>query len=338
MAFHFQIFVHLFCTKTLLVLITLTQIMLSRHNIRIKVLQTLYAYTVSEHKDAAFSEKEYLNSVDESYRLYLLNVYYLLKVAEYSRVDYDIKSRKFRPTEEDKKATLKLYENPILDAIRNNEAFHNRIKKEKLASKIDQDLVRRLYQYFVKQEYHESYQLMDPVPNKEHQYCLVNLYKTMLSQEYFLDHLEDISSTSEDDQSLVFGAIKRSIRMAEENDDFFLEQLPNTEFVHDFGKDLLYKSIRHNDELQAMIVEKLKNWKEDRVAVMDMLLLKLGICEFMYFSSIPTKVTINEYVGLAKDYSTDKSKRFINGILDRLMKDLSDKGLINKEGRGLKEN
>ena len=74
------------------------------------------------------------------------------------------------------------------------------------------------------------------------------------------------------------------------------------------------------------------------MAVLDMMLLKLGICEFMYFPSIPTKVTINEYVGLAKDYSTDKSKRFINGILDRLMKDLTEQGLINKEGRGLKEN
>ena len=114
--------------------------------------------------------------------------------------------------------------------------------------------------------------------------------------------------------------------------------MPNQEFVHDFGKELLYKAIRHDKELQEMIVEKLNNWKEDRVAVLDMLLLKLGICEFLYFESIPTKVTINEYVGLAKDYSTDKSKRFINGILDRLMKDLDAKGRINKEGRGLKEN
>jgi N utilization substance protein B len=312
--------------------------MLSRHNIRIKVLQTLYAYTVSDHKDSSYAETEYLNSVHESYRLYLLNVYYLLKVADYAKTDYDIKSRKFRPTEEDKNASLKLFENPILLTIRENESFHYRVKKEKLASKIDQDLVRRLYQNFAKQDYHQTYQEMNPVPKKEHQYCLVNLYKTMLSQEYFLDHLEDISTTSEDDQSLVFGAIKRSIRMAEENEDFYEEQLPNEEFVHDFGKELLYKAIQKNDELQPLIVEKLKNWKEDRVAVMDMLLLKLGVCEFLYFNSIPTKVTINEYVGLAKDYSTDKSKRFINGILDRLMKDLTEKGRINKEGRGLKEN
>lgn len=311
--------------------------MLSRHNIRIKVLQTLYAYLQSEHNKTAIAEREYLNAVDESFRLYLLNMLFLLKVADYSKVDFDIKSNKFVPTEEDKKATLKLYENPVLCALRENEDFQNRIKKEKILTLIDNDLVRRLYQNFVKSDYYTSYIEIENVPLREHQYCLVNLFKTMQDEELYLDHLEDVNPTAEDDQSLVFGAVKRSIRMLSEEEDFISEQLPNDEFVHDFGKELLYKSIHHNDKLQNLVVEKLKNWNEDRVAVLDMLLLKLGICEFLYFPSIPTKVTINEYVSLAKDYSTDKSKRFINGILDRLMKDLMDQGLIVKEGRGLLE-
>lgn len=312
--------------------------MLSRHNIRIKVLQSLYAYSQSEYTSTAIAEKSYLKAVQESYRLYLLNMLYLVKVANYSKTDFDIKSRKFVPTEEDKKATLKLYENPVLVALQDNEDFHARIRREKLSNLIDDDLVRTLYQKFAKSEYYIAYLEMEPVPLREHQYCLVNLYKSMLEEELFLDHLEDLSPTSEDDQSLIFGAVKRSIRLLPEEDEFYKEQMPNQEFVHDFGKELLYKAIRHEKELQEMIVEKLNNWKEDRVAVLDMLLLKLGICEFLYFDSIPTKVTINEYVGLAKDYSTDKSKRFINGILDRLMKDLDSKGLINKDSRGLKEN
>lgn len=312
--------------------------MLSRHNIRIKVLQSLYSYSQSEHTSTAIAEKSYLRAVQESYRLYLLNMLYLIKVANYSKTDFDIKSRKFVPTEEDKKATLKLYENPVLVSLRDNEDFYIRLRREKLSNLIDDDLVRTLYQKFAKSDYYTTYLEMETVPLREHQYCLVNLYKSMLEEELFLDHLEDLSSTSEDDQSLIFGAVKRSVRSLPEEEDFYKEQLPNQEFVHDFGKELLYKSIRHDKELQEMIVEKLNNWKEDRVAVLDMLLLKLGICEFLYFESIPTKVTINEYVGLAKDYSTDKSKRFINGILDRLMKDLDSKGMINKEGRGLKEN
>jgi len=312
--------------------------MLSRHNIRIKVLQTLYAYSQSGGSKTAVAEKDYLRVVKESYRLYLLNMLYLLKVADYSKKDFEIKSKKFVPTDDDKKASLRLYESPVLVALRENEEFFYRIKKEKLLSVIDKDMVRKLYQDFSKTEYYGTYLAMEEVPLREHQYCLVNMYKTMLCDEIFLDHLEDVSPTSEDDQSLIFGALKRSVRSLPEDDEFFIAQLPNDEFVHDFGKELLYKVIRHDDELQELVVEKLKNWNEDRVAVLDMLLLKLGICEFLYFPSIPTKVTINEYVSLAKDYSTDKSKRFINGILDRLMKDLMDQGLINKEGRGLKEN
>lgn len=312
--------------------------MLSRHNIRIKVLQTLYAYLQSEHTNTVIAEKDYLKAVKESYRLYLLNMLYLIKVANYSKKDFEIKSKKFVPTEEDKKASLRLYENPVLEALRSNEDFHAQIKRAKLETIIDTDLVRKLYQNFAKSEYYNSYLEMSPMPAREHQYCLVNLYKSMLEEEHFLDHMEDISPTSADDQSLIFGAIKRSVRALPGDEEFFIAQLPNEEFVHDFGKELLYKAIRHNDELHDLVVEKLKNWNEDRVAILDMLLLKLGICEFLYFPSIPTKVTINEYVSLAKDYSTDKSKRFINGILDRLMKDLIEKDLISKEGRGLKEN
>lgn len=312
--------------------------MLSRHNIRIKVLQTLYAYHQSEDTNAAVAEKNYLGAVQESYRLYLFNLLYLTEVANYSKTDFDIKSKKFVPTEEDKKATLKLYENPVLVVLRENEDFRRITRRQKLTNLIDRDLVRTLYQKFAKSEYYTTYLEMDSTPLREHQYCLVNLYKSMLEEELFLDHLEDVSPTSEDDQSLIFGAIKRSIRSLPEEEDFFESQQPNPEFVHDFGKELLYKAIRNESELQEMIGEKLRNWKEDRVAVLDMMLLKLGICEFLYFESIPTKVTINEYVSLAKDYSTDKSKRFVNGILDRLMKDLDSKGLINKEGRGLQEN
>jgi N utilization substance protein B len=312
--------------------------MLSRHNIRIKVLQTLYAYSQSEHTNTAIAERDYLRAVKESYRLYLLNMLYLIRVANYSKKDFDIKAKKFVPTEEDKKATLKLYENPVLEALRGNDDFHIQIKREKLTNMIDDDLVRKLYQNFAKSEYYNSYLEMSPMPAREHQYCLVNLYKSMLEEELFLDHLEDVSPTSADDQSLIFGAVKRSVRALPEDEEFFIAQLPNEEFVHDFGKELLYKAIRHNDEIHDLVVEKLKNWNEDRVAILDMLLLKLGVCEFLYFPSIPTKVTINEYVSLAKDYSTDKSKRFINGILDRLMKDFIEKGLISKEGRGLKEN
>jgi len=312
--------------------------MLSRHNIRIKVLQSLYAQQSKQPITAKSATKDFLNGVNESYNHFILNLYYLLKVADYSKKDLEIRSNKLVPTEEDKKASLQLYENKILESIRNNEPFQEKVKKLDIPSKVDSDLVRKLYKAFYKSEYYDEYLAMEDVSLKEQQYCLVNLYKTMLKEVHFLEEMVDQCPNFVEDQSLVFGAIKRSIRSLPQEENFCKKQLPNPDFVHDFGIELIRKTIKEDDLFQELIVEKLKNWNEDRVAIMDMILLKMGVCEFLYFETIPTKVTINEYVSVAKDYSTDKSKRFINGILDRIMKDLDQNNRIKKKGRGLKDN
>ncbi len=309
--------------------------MLSRNNIRIKVLQTLYAHQVNPN-DSAAAERIFLKAVKDSYRLYLLTMLYISKVTFFNKKDYEIKSKKYVPTEEDKKASLLLYENPVAQAIRENALFQRTVKKEGVAQLVDEDIVRKVYKQFVESDYYESYRSLENPPLREHQYALVRLYLSMRENEIFTEHLSDHFPTWADDESLVYGAVKRSMRDLPDNDQFFNAQLPNSEFVDDLGKELLYRVIRNDEELQDLIANKLKNWQEDRVAVIDMNLMKMGICEFLYFPSIPTKVTINEYVNIAKAYSTDKSKRFINGILDRLMQELKKEGRIKKEGRGLK--
>ena len=308
--------------------------MLSRNNIRIKVMQTLYAHSLNPCESAA-AEKFLIQSIRNSYRLYLLTIYYLQRVAFYNKKDYEIKNNKFVPSEEDKKASLKLYDNPIAVALRENEVLQKTFKKEGIIQMADEDIVRKLYKQYLETDYYESYRAIENAPIREHQYAFVKLYHIMRENEIFTESMTDYFPSWEDDESLVYGAVKRSLRELPQNDHFFIDQLPNTEFVDDLGKDLLYKVIRHEEELQQMIATKLKNWKEDRVALLDMTLMKMGICEFLYFPSIPTKVTINEYVNVAKEYSTDKSKRFINGILDRLMQELTEEGLIKKKGRGL---
>ena len=311
--------------------------MLSRHNIRIKVLQTLYASLQNEGIDQKEALSVYRESVDESFRLFILNLRYLQLVAEYAKTDLQIKSTKYIHREEDQKASIKLYDNLILASLRQNSTYTSFIDEHKLDALVDMDLVRNLYKDFYQSEYYSSYLKMSQPPVKEQQYCLVNLYKMMLDNEPYLEYLEDVSPVSEDDQSLIFGALKRTIRGLP-SDDFFKSQWPNAEFVDDFGAQLLVHVFQFKEEHQIRIVEKLENWKEDRVALLDMIILKMAFCEFIYFRSIPTKVTINEYVSIAKDYSTDKSKRFVNGLLDRLMNDLNKNGMILKEGRGLKDN
>ena len=150
--------------------------------------------------------------------------------------------------------------------------------------------------------------------------------------------MEDHYGTWYDDKSVVVGATKKTLKSLPSKDEkFFMEYYPSDETVNEFGYQLFEKTLGSDDALLEYIRPTLKNWDTERLAIIDMILLKMAICELLNFSSIPTKVTINEYIDIAKNYSTAKSKDFINGILDRIMKDFGSEGLIQKEGRGLQE-
>ena len=134
------------------------------------------------------------------------------------------------------------------------------------------------------------------------------------------------------------GAIKKTLKaLPVTSEEFYQNYQPSDEAVKEFGELLLHKVYHEDSDLLELIEPTLKNWDADRVAAIDMILLKMALCELMNFPTIPTKVTLNEFVEIAKLYSTEKSKDFINGILDRLMKKLNKDGKINKEGRGLLE-
>ena len=311
--------------------------MLSRHNIRVKVLQTLYAHTQDDFSTPAFAELTYVRAVQSSYKLYLYNLYFLQCLADYSQRDFDKKVNKNLPSEQDLNASLRLYENPVIDALRKNERFQKLVKQEYIPGMVDPDYVRLLFKKFAQTPYYQTYISMQQVPVREHQYCLVNLYKFILNEDVFQDQIDDHFPLWEEDLSLLYGAVKNTIRQLPETNDFVDSFVPDPEFVHNFGKKLMYDVITYDKEFQPIIAEKLRNWQEDRIALMDMLIIKMAMAELIYHPSVPTKVTLDEYVSIAKEYSTDKSKRFINGILDRLMHTLQQEGKIQKTGRGLQE-
>jgi N utilization substance protein B len=152
----------------------------------------------------------------------------------------------------------------------------------------------------------------------------------------FLDVLDENYLFWEDDKSLIVGAMKKTIKSLPSTSEGFYEAYqPTDETVKEFGEVLLTQVHEESDELFKIIEPTLKNWDAERVAVIDMILLKMAVCELMNFPTIPTKVTLNEFVEISKLYSTDKSKDFINGILDRLLKKLEKEGKVVKEGRGL---
>ena len=308
--------------------------MLSRRNIRIKVMQMLYAR--SRDKDLTFREvvDNYRQSINNSYELYMFNLYELVQIAAYSLKDASKRAVKHLPTEEDKKFTPKLINNELIQSIIKDEYYTEFVKKYEFDGRIDEDNIRRFYSNFAEGEAYRKY-LGDDTTLDDHKQILLSLYKTCVANEVFNDLVEDFFVNWIDDKSLVVGTVKKTLKSLPVKVGFLEAYQPTAETTKDFGEALIDHVCNKDAELLSLIEPTLKNWDVDRVAVMDMILLKMALAELLIFPTIPTKVTLNEFVEISKIYSTEKSKDFINGILDRLLKKLDKEGKINKEGRGL---
>lgn len=309
--------------------------MLSRRNVRIKVMQMLYS--LGRDKSLKFDEAmlRYRDKVNKSFELYLFNLLYLIRVAQFSIQDADSRRTKLRPSEEDKKFEPKLAHNPLMESLSRNEGLYRLFKQYKTETFLDEDHVRSFYNELSKKEEYNQYVYNDATTNKDHEEMLLLLYRTLCANELFLELNDDTFAQWEDDESLIIGSIKKTLKALPAEMNFYEAYKPNAEATVDFGELLLRKVHYEDEQLLKVIEPTLRNWDVERVAVIDMILLKMALAELMTFKSIPSKVTLNEFVEIAKNYSTDKSKDFINGILDRLLKQLADEGKISKEGRGL---
>jgi transcription antitermination protein NusB len=298
-------------------------------------MQMLYA--LGRDKDLKIDDalRHYREQVSQSFELYLFNLLYFLRVAEFSLQDAATRRAKLRPSEEDKRFNSKLADNPLLSSLRKNEAFHKLVVHYKLQDSIDADHVRGFYTEFAKKEEYQAYLLSDREDNESHLEILLALYKYLSTNELFVELNEDRFSHWPDDESLIVGSMKKTIKALPADTFFFEAYRPNKETTVDFGEVLLRKVHKEDADLLKIIEPTLKNWDVERVAAIDMILIKMALVELMTFTSIPPKVSLNEFVEIAKNYSTDKSKEFINGILDRLLKQLENEGKIQKEGRGL---
>lgn len=300
-------------------------------------MQVLYA--MSRDKDLNFRHAMvlYKTSVRQSFELYLFSLLQLMRVAEYAKQDKANKSGKLRPSDEDKAFKDILASNDMLKSLYENKGFQSLLTAHKTAEKLTDDDTRLLYNEFAKTEEYQEYLKNPDLNDDSHRQILLHLFKTCNNSEHFNEMIDDRFLTWEDDKSLIVGAMKKTLKALPAVGDFYQEFEPSDETVKEFGETLLQRVNDEDEELFQLIEPTLKNWDAERVAILDMILLKMAICELTGFTTIPTKVTLNEYVEISKLYSTDKSKDFINGILDRLMKKLEKDGKINKSGRGLIE-
>lgn len=308
--------------------------MVSRRSVRVKVMQLLYAQT----RDAELSKSDLLqrydDGVSQSFELLMFTLFLLLKVTFLSVDDEKKKRAKHIRSEQDQAFSSKLYTNSLIQSLVTDGPLQDEFARYKFQDRVDDDFFKKMYIEFSKTDEYAAYLKADDEP-EVHLNALLDLFRFLRKNDYFSDVVDDQYANWTDDKSLVIGTMKKMLKGLPAEGRFFEAYYPDAETARDYGQVLLKEVGENEAYLLSLIEPTLKNWDADRLAILDMILLKMALAEFLYFPTIPTKVTLNEYLEVSKQYSTPKSKDFINGILDRLMKSLEAEGKINKEGRGL---
>ena len=300
-------------------------------------MQLLYSLDRDPGVNAKDILARYDQSIDLAFESLMFNLYLLLEIFHQSVVDRDTRQAKLRPGPDDLIWNARLYENELIQSMAQNKALRTYFDKRHFSARADEDLLLKMYNTFSKTPEYRQY-VLGPDEAGIHREYLLEIYRELRKNEIFEEIVDDQYSFWQEDKSLVIGAIKKIIKqLPDHNERFFEEYMPDSETVKDFGRRLIEVTMEQAPELEKLIEPTLKNWDMERLAVLDVILIKMALVEFMYFPTIPTKVTLDEYVDISKEYSTPKSKDFVNGILDKLMKSLLEEGQIKKEGRGLLE-
>lgn len=303
--------------------------MLSRRNVRIKIMQVLYAAQRQELKSPRAFDALFLKMVDNTFKLYLQNLLIIQRVCEYAKHDLATRRAKFRPTEEDKVFRAILTDNHAVRSLSENTELSQVYDRAGVRSMVDADQVQTLYREFLTTEAYQEFLTIEGQPGSEESIQLIlKLFKWLQGQELFTSMIEDHFPLWKEDKSLVVGAIKKTIKAMPLDQDFHAVYAEHGEAVADFGRPLLKFVVEADAVMLDRIKGVLQNWDADRVAIIDMILIKMAMGEFTQFPAIAPEVTINEYVDISKSYSTDKSREFINGVLDNLYKALAKEGLM----------
>ena len=308
--------------------------MLSRRNIRVKVMQALYSFYTTEGLSKEEVLSYYDDTIKSSYNLLYYQLYLMVKIAEHSKDDVIKRQAKLLPSEFDKAFTAKFYENPLTQTIAANKELQKIALKYQFEEKTPEDFTRKLYKTLSLTPEYAAY-VSGEGSGEEDQQIMLFLFKELCKQEFYNDTIEDIFFNWLDDQSIIIGTVKKIIKDFKTSKEISEEYGPSDEAINEFGREMLKYVLVNNESLEKTLGPLIDNWDIERVAFIDMILIKMSVAEMLIFPTIPTKVSINEYVELTKAYSTDKSKDFVNGILDKALHTLSESKMISKSGRGL---
>jgi N utilization substance protein B len=311
--------------------------MVNRRHIRIKVMQSIYAVLQSKSDNLPKEEKFLLFNIKKATDLYILQLLLMVEIRNLALEHIEIKKKKYLATDEDKNPNLRFINNEVIQLISDSPEIKEFISKSKLNDwKDNREYVRILLDEMMESDVYKDYLNSEKSGFFEDRSFIIDLFKNIVApNEKLFDYYESLNLSWVDDYPLVNTTILKVLKQLEKGQYITLKQLEVKQDDEEFLVELFRKAVLHQQEFTSEIDEKTPNWDTERIADMDMILIKMALTEFLYFPSIPTKVTINEYIEIAKDYSTRKSSYFINGVLDKLLKDYNKSGRLNKIGRGL---
>lgn len=314
--------------------------MLTRRQLRVKVMQCIYALIQSEDDSLEKQEKFLRVSIENTYTLYLLILCLLREIHSLALHHVLQDTKKYLASASDEYPNKnKFVQNGLLLHLVENPSLDEELKKRKIKGwYLNEDYVKIIFKEINVHPLYLEYMKKEGRTFAEDKSLIIDLFREVIApNEKLYEFFEDDKLTWVDDLPLVNTFILKQFRAAKENSPsrFFLPRLLKDEDDMDFAKKLLSKTLLQNSALEAEIQGKTPNWDKDRIADIDAILLKMAICELLNFPSIPERVSINEYLEIAKEYSTPKSSIFINGVLDKLVKEYKADGKLKKSGRGL---
>lgn len=311
--------------------------MLNRRHIRVKVMQTIYAMHQSKSDNLEKEEKFLFYSVENIQDLYLIMLSSLIEIKKTEEVFLDKSSKKHLVTAEERNPNKKFINNQVIELLSESNSLSIALENRKITNwDLADDYIQILLQEIKQSEFYAKYMSNRVNDFEEDKQFVLDVFTEIIApNEKLYDYLEDHKLTWIDDIPLVNTEIIKQLKAIKEHSEIKIPKLYKDIDDKDFVKDLFRKTVLNEGAFAKEYMDKTPNWDTERIAELDTIILKMAICEFLKFPSIPVKVTINEYLELAKEYSTPKSSIFINGILDNLVKEFQTDNKLNKIGRGL---
>lgn len=312
--------------------------MLNRRHIRVKVMQSIYAMHQHQSDNLDKEEKFLFQSIENTQDLYLLLLSALVEIKNKEEEYIELASKKHLATKEERNPSLKLIQNKILKILSDSEALETALDDRKIKNwKNNDDIILHLIESIRASNLYKNYMQKPAGSFEDDKFFIADLYAEVIAPSHKLyDYLEDAKLTWVDDLPGINTLILKQLKQLKSvYDTIVIPKVYKDEDDKEFVKNLFRRTVLNEVELSKEYIDKTPNWDVERIAEIDTIILKMAICELLKFPSIPAKVTINEYLEIAKEYSTPKSSIFINGILDNLVKEFERDNKLKKSGRGL---